>query len=470
MPLTISKGRNGILWIGCTGGVLARLDPQDVGREAITLFGEEEDLLGASVCSVLEDSSGFLWLSTDRGIARFDPVTKRFTVFDERDGLDLVSYNRGAGCRLRDGIMAFGGDHGLIFLRPDRLRMKTQIAPVYITSFKKYDKEAHLGIGLSFLRTVTLLPHETFFSFEFTSLDTRAPQKNQYAYKLDGFDKEWIQSGTRRYAAYTNLDPGEYIFRVQGSNSDGVCIEEGVSVVVIVDPPFWHTWWFRCGAAALFLAAIYGFYRFRLARVLDLERLRLRIADDLHDDIGSELSSIALESDILAKRVPAEASDRVRLQAVGHLIRQAAGNLRDVVWIVSPDQDKLDDLVTRIRDVANKMLNGIHHELKCTGVRGTVTLEMEFKRHVLMMFKELMNNIVKHAKATKVEIGLDIKDGVLRICVKENGIGFDPAAKSEGRGMKTLRSRIHEIGGELEVESSHGSGTTVCMMCRITRS
>jgi signal transduction histidine kinase len=286
---------------------------------------------------------------------------------------------------------------------------------------------------------------------------------------LQGFDETWIASGARRYAAYTNLDPQEYIFRVKASNSHGVWNEAGTSIRITVIPPYWKTWWFRIIAILLLGFLLYGIYRYRLSQVLALERLRLRIANDLHDDIGSELSSIALESDLIARRLPKEKPEQERLLAVGRTIRHSADSLRDIVWIVNPDQDKLQDLVTRMREIAVTMLRGIHSSFRSDGPLATVPLEMEFKRNVLMIFKETLNNIVRHAQATRVEIEAGLNAKQLRISVKDNGLGFDVAAPHGGRGLKSLQSRASAIGGKIEIHSTPGSGTRVYLETNIIR-
>jgi signal transduction histidine kinase len=203
--------------------------------------------------------------------------------------------------------------------------------------------------------------------------------------------------------------------------------------------------------------------------VLALERLRLRIANDLHDDIGSYLSSLALESDLLARRFPEGDPGRERLRAVGRTIRAAADNLRDVVWIVSPDRDKVQDLIERMREVASNILSGLPYEFRATGSDQSVALDIEFKRHVLMMFKEILHNVVCHARASRVEMEFDLNNGHMRLCVRDNGVGFDPSGKHSGRGLRSLQARASTIGGTVTIESTSGKGTAVCVEADITR-
>jgi signal transduction histidine kinase len=200
-----------------------------------------------------------------------------------------------------------------------------------------------------------------------------------------------------------------------------------------------------------------------------LERLRLRIADDLHDDIGSELSGIALESDMLARQLPEGVPEQRRLRDVGRTVRHAADSLREAVWLINPEQDKLGDLVTRMREVASVLLAGVEYAFDTEGQLSASTLEMEFRRHVLMIFKEMLHNVVKHAKAGTVRIRVEIGPKELTVCVQDDGVGFDPGAEHSGRGMRTMRSRASAIGGEIAIESLPGSGTRICLTTRIAR-
>jgi len=311
---------------------------------------------------------------------------------------------------------------------------------------------------------------ENTFSFDFAALEFTNPEQNQFMYKLEGGGGEWLYLGTDRRIMFANVSPGEYLLRVRASNNDGVWNNEGTSVAIIIDPPFWETWWFRGMVVVMVAGSAFGFYRYRLSGIRAMERLRLRIADDLHDDIGSALSAVALESDLIARRLRSEPEEQQRVQEVGRGVRSAADTLRDVVWIVNPEQEKLGDLVVRLRAVAGAMLRGI--DVTFTGPDGSrhLALEMEFKRNVLLMYKEILNNIARHARASKVTILIEETESMMHVCVRDNGIGFDRTAENEGRGLKSICARAETIGGSLSLESTPGSGTTVCFKGRITRS
>jgi len=207
-----------------------------------------------------------------------------------------------------------------------------------------------------------------------------------------------------------------------------------------------------------------------MSKILALERVRLRIADDLHDDIGSELSGIALESDLIARQLPAGTPQQTRLLMLGQTVRKASGDLHDVVWFVNPEFDKLPDLIARMRTVADKMLTGHQVTFDIPADIPPVPLGMEFKRHLLMMFKEMLNNIVRHAKAQNVRILFELEGMHFKLCVKDDGIGFDTSTESAGRGLVLMRSRTTAIGGRCTLKSGPDSGTTICIEGDIIRS
>lgn len=266
-----SKGN---LWLGTFSGGLCYFDYQ---KEKFTTLTDKHGLPANTVYSLLTDNKGHLWSGTSNGLSRFDPGTKTFTNYDYKDGLQsniFVTGNGGVtgtgGCfKGKDGTLYFGGNNGFNFFDPEQLKPNSQIAPVVITQFKLFDK---LVKGANESKKIILNYNENYFSFEFASLSYDNPAKNQYAYKLEGIDKDWVYSGSRRYVAYTNIDPGKYTFSVKGTNNDGVWNDEGVSMIVITQPPWWRTWWAYSIYGLLLAVAILSIYRMQRQRIIRRER------------------------------------------------------------------------------------------------------------------------------------------------------------------------------------------------------
>nr|WP_221392792.1 response regulator [Dyadobacter sp. NIV53] len=257
------------MWIGTLGGGLNFFD---VKKQTFTAYTEKDGLASNVVHAIMKDNKGSLWLSTNNGLSQFTPKTKSFQNFALADGLQGNEFKSNSFFKTSDGEMYFGGVRGFSSFYPDKLVGNKYIAPVYLTDFQIFnkrvsvaDKNSVLEKHISETKEITISYDQSVISFEFAALNYTMSEKNQYAYQLKGFDKDWIYSGTTRKATYTNLDPGEYIFRVKASNNDGLWNETGTSVVIHITPPFWQTLWFRALALMLMAGIIYAVYRLRVS-------------------------------------------------------------------------------------------------------------------------------------------------------------------------------------------------------------
>lgn len=248
----------GFFWIGTYGGGLNRMD-RKTGK--FVSYTTDNGLPDNMIYSILDDSKGNLWISTNSGIARFDTKTRKFRNYDALDGLQSNEFNIGAALRLKNGEMLFGGIAGLNWFFPDSIPGNNFVPPIVITSFKVMDKEVVPS------PEVNLNYNQNYITFEFSSLSYALADKNRFAYKLEGFDEDWVFAGNRRLATYSNLNPGEYNFIVKGSNSDGLWNEEGISMKIIVKRPFWKTWWFILIAALVITSILYFGYKIRIRSI-----------------------------------------------------------------------------------------------------------------------------------------------------------------------------------------------------------
>ncbi|RPJ25395.1 MAG: PAS domain S-box protein [Chloroflexi bacterium] len=257
----IHQTSDGSLWLGTQMG-LNRFDP---ATGTFSRYTEKDGLPNNVVLGILEDYFGKLWLTTNNGLAQFDPRTEAFTSYDISDGLQSNEFNSNAYLRARSGIMFVGGINGFNLFNPVNIKPNPFAPQVAITGFQVFNQP--LKVDLSGHEPIRLSYKQDFISFEFAAFDFQAPQKNQYAYKLEGFDKDWIQAGNRRYATYTNLPGGQYSFRVKASNSDGAWNETGVAIPISITPPIWQTWWFNGSLIILLAAIVIGGFRWRLNTV-----------------------------------------------------------------------------------------------------------------------------------------------------------------------------------------------------------
>ena len=260
----------GIFWVGTNQGLISI---SKTGK-SIT-YTEKDGLPSDFIKSILEDRHRNIWLGTNKGLSKFNIKTKEIINFDISDGLQSGEFNIGAAYVSKKGTMYFGGINGYTTFHPDSIKYNRKAPAIVFTNFFLLDKEVDVAEANSPLKKVVdeseqiVLPYERsmFFSIEYAALDYTAPERNQYAYKLTGFDKEWHYVGGKRAATYTNLSPGEYIFTVKGSNNDGVWNERGKSIKIIITPPFWMTWWFKILLIAVFVAGAFGFYSYRIRAI-----------------------------------------------------------------------------------------------------------------------------------------------------------------------------------------------------------
>jgi signal transduction histidine kinase len=351
------------------------------------------------------------------------------------------------------------------------------VPPVVITAFKKVDEVVPFDRDISEVEKIALSYQDNFFSFEFVALDYTNPQKNQYAYKLEGFDRDWVHCGTRRYASYTNLDPGQYIFRVKGSNSDGAWNEEGVAVKITIHPPFWLTWWFIALLAGTLLGATVFFHKNRVrqkirhalaierARLLENERVRQQIAHDFHDELGNKLTNIFLFSEILHRKLEQVAPENIEyVNKIGWALKGLSGGIRDFVWILDPKQDSLQDVAIRLRDYAEEVFNGSGIDFQMpepsNGLDG-IKLSMDWRRHLTLLFKEAINNVRQHANCRQATMEFSANGERLAITLADDGQGFDPTNCAAGNGLRYMRKRAEKLAGEIEIVSNIGKGTMI---------
>ncbi|MFH2001346.1 MAG: two-component regulator propeller domain-containing protein, partial [Planctomycetota bacterium] len=244
----IMEDSSGLLWLGTRGGGFNRFDPVSGN---FSRFTEEDGLPNNVVYGIIEDDRGMLWLSTNNGLAAFDPNTKRFRTYDVTDGLQSNEFNFGAYFKGRDGEMYFGGLNGFNVFHPANIKDNPYVPNVVITDFQIFNKSIPVGewengrvvLEQSITETDHLfLSHaDNVFSFEFSALHYSMPEKNEYAYIMEGFEKDWNYVGNRNFVTYTNLSPGKYTFRVKGSNSDGIWNETGVFLIITIKPPLFQT-------------------------------------------------------------------------------------------------------------------------------------------------------------------------------------------------------------------------------------
>jgi signal transduction histidine kinase/ligand-binding sensor domain-containing protein len=503
-----------LLWVGTANGlnkfvIKNDFEPQNYSGLNIEIkyYTVDDGLPDNSIESILEDENGNLWIGTSSGISFFNVDKETFINFSSADGLNGSPSNSSSAFKTKDGLMLFGCTKGLNYFNPYKIAQSSYSPPVIITDFKIFNQPGDVN-NSSPLRTsvfntkeITLSYFQNDFSFQFASLDYNSPEMNRYAYMMEGFDNDWIYCGTRRFVTYTNLDPGEYVFQVKATNSDGLWSKNIAKIFIVINPPFWQTWWAYTIYVIAFIGGLYFIREIenkrrqqkeeeRLRREreaallreaklkavtieqekeLEKQKIRNRISQDLHDEIGSNLSSISLMSELVQKDGKINRDVFEKIQRIHKVAKGSSQAMRDIVWLTNPSSDNIKDFVSKMNEVANDMLAGINWKFDSPEELSEIDLTPEAKRNVFLIFKEALTNIIKHSGAKNAVIRLKISDDNLLLAIKDDGKGFNADSGFGGNGLKNMRNRAKEIGGKLELKSNSGEGTKLVLEVNITQ-
>jgi ligand-binding sensor domain-containing protein/signal transduction histidine kinase len=468
------------IWIGTANG-LNRYHP---GSDSFRHFTVKDGLANNVIYAILKDDQQNLWLSTNRGISKFDPGTKQFTNFDPSDGLQDYEFNRNAALAGRDGLLYFGGINGFNAFTPEEIQVNGFEPQIVFTDFLKWNRSVQSDSALHTIQSIHLNYNEMSFGFKFAALDYTDPAKNQYKYILAGFEYEWVNAGSRRFATYTQLGPGEYHFRVQAANSDGIWNEQGISVAVVVSPPFWQTWWFYLLTALSVVLIIIMIFRIRLRiriqRAVEIERIktsenehiRTKAAQDFHDGLGHKLAKISMMSQTLKSIFgQTETKNLEYLDKIAETSESLNNDMRNFLWLLDPGKDSLFEIAIKLKDFGEELYDksGIAFKVReIPRALESISLNMEFKRHFMFLFREAMSNALKHAAAMNVELSFEINHNTFVVRLKDDGCGF-AGSTSMGHGISNMKQRADKICAHLKIESQKGLGTSLTLTAELPK-
>jgi signal transduction histidine kinase/ligand-binding sensor domain-containing protein/DNA-binding response OmpR family regulator len=415
---SIYEDKSGILWVGSATG-LNRFDQKN---DVFLRYTKKDGLPDNVICGILEDDDKNLWLSTKNGLSKFSLRTGKFRNFDRHDGLQSNEFNDGAYCKTNSGHLIFGGVNGLSYFYPKEKRDNPHRPPIVITDFQISNISVPIGgqfikKSISETKEIQLSYEERVFSFEFAALDFQIPEKNQYAYMLEGFDREWIYTdATRRFATYTNLDPGEYIFKVKGSNNQGLWNETGTSINITITPPWWLTNWayavyFILVVITLYALRTYDQKRQNLKLELELEHLHTKKLEEIDRmksrffaNISHEFRTpLTLILGPIERMISGELQENLHeqyklIRRNGKRLLQLINQLLDLSKLES---DKLK-LKTRATDIIH-MINGLVQAFESLAAQKNITLN--FKSEIdsqeiyldVDKFEKIINNLLFNA-------------------------------------------------------------------------
>jgi ligand-binding sensor domain-containing protein/signal transduction histidine kinase len=506
-----------VLWLGTANGLNKFIIKNDTAniyniKTIINSYTLEDGLSDNSINSIVEDAKGNLWLGSNTGISFFNVSKESFTSFSSDDGINGTTMNSESVLKLDNNIILFGSTEGLNIFDPEKIKLSSYNPNVVITDFKIFNKSVKIGSNFQFkesiqeLKEIVLTYKQEVFSFEFAALDYNSSHSIKYAYQMEGFDKDWVKSGSRRQATYTNLDPGNYIFKIKSTNADGIWNKNEKTIAIIIKPPFWKTMWAYAIYSFVSILSLYSFGKYRsnkrkkrekdkLKTIVAKERLkqaelraesaeyktkiiesekeiekqqiRNRISADLHDEIGSNLSSIILLSSLVNNNLLLNKNEKKYITEIHSAAKISAEAIRDIVWFINPATDQIENLVTKMLKISNTMLVNIKYEIIKSNIESTERLHPNVKRNIFYIYKEILNNIVKHSHATFVKINISRENKIFCFSVEDNGIGFDLNTKKDGNGLKNLKYRASQINCNLQIFTKKKVGTKITLEYKI---
>jgi ligand-binding sensor domain-containing protein/signal transduction histidine kinase len=456
--------RQGRLWVGAKYG-LGLVENPGAERFQMRLYDQSSGLSNNSVHAVIDDQQGFIYAATDAGIDRLDPQTGHIRHFSAADGVARGEME--SAFRDSRGNLWFAAAQGLSRLTPSASRPPGKPA-VLITGLRAGGAPFAVSQkGETSIAGIELDPGRNQLQVEFVAFGGEPEANLRYAYKLEGGGSNWSTPQSQHVVNFGALAAGKYRFLVKAMNSDGMESVSPAEVAFTVLPPFWRRWWFEGLAFAALASAIYALHRYRVSQMVGLERMRTAIATDLHDDIGSSLSQIAILSEVARAGVTAE-NHRAQesLQRVAVLARELVDSMSDIVWSIRVEPGGWDSLVRRMREFALDLLGsqGIAFEMQSPRA-GRFDLSLEARRHLFLMFKECIHNVSRHSGCTEVRVEMKVVEHEIELTVVDNGRGWSPEdvlpGSAGGNGIPGMRRRAETMGGSIQFASRPGEGSEV---------
>ncbi len=432
-------------------------------------FSRADGLVSNSITDAIETRHGILWIATTNGISRFDVAKKSFINYNYSSG--ILENNIWMISQLPDGRIAAGNGRGMVLFNPDTIKnINYYVQPPIITNVSIYGKQItadslfnnHVPLHISY--------KENYFSIDYISLHYNNNEQIEYAYQLEGLDKNWIPAGNRRFVSFANLGGGKYYFHVRAKLAGGDWAESKFVLPIYVSAAFYTQGWFYTLLAVVTASIIYAVYRFRVSQFLKLQQVRAQIASDLHDDIGSSLTSISYYSEIVKMNMKEEAGLNILLDKIGNNARNMVSDMSDIVWVINPANDEATSLVARMKNYASQVLGdrNMLYTFETDAEEIKIKLNLQRRKNIFLIYKEALNNAIKYAGCSRIAINISQKNSYFFMQVKDDGKGFDGLTCPGGNGLTNMKNRAEEIKGMLTIDTAPGNGTQIQLYIKIT--
>ncbi len=440
---------NGSILVGTLKGLNIIKD-----GEIIDTIDVSDGLSNNSVADITEDKNGRIFVSTYNGLNIITNINDSTNIkqLHKKDGLVDNDFTQGGSFVDREGNLWLGTLYGVSKYNPNADKPVITPPELYLTGLQLFNKNYPLD---KFRHNPEFSYEQNFLKFIFTGINLSAPEKIKYKYRLSGIDKNWVTT-TENSAPYTNLDDGEYLFEVKAKNEWGYW-SEPVSVSFVINPAWWETWWFRLALLSVIGGFVWLAFQYRLNYLLKLERLRTKIASDLHDEVGSVLTQISINAESLSF-TKNELKRKEKSNFITEKSREAINMMSDVIWSIDSRNDTMESLVDRIQNFAQSFVEQKDISLNFVNeiTEMDKTLKIDFRQNILMIAKEAINNAVKYSECNKIEIVLKYKNGIFEIIISDDGKGIDFNNVKRGAGLKNMKMRAKNISAKISFNNNNG--------------
>jgi len=452
--------RQGRLWLASTDDGLLRVDHPNAENLRFVRYTTADGMSSASVLCVTEDEFGRIYIGSPRGVDRLTPETGQIENFTTADG--LPSSHVESAHRDKNNQLWFTTPGGVARFRPEPERARPP-PNVLITGLRVGGVSQIVSIlGESAIPELNLDSDQRQVTVDFLGLGATLGEKLRYEYRLNKSD--WTQTGERTLN-FANLPNGENRLEIRAATDDRIYSANPASVAFRVAAPVWQRPWFVALTIALIGLTVFGIYRYRLNKLLEIERTRTRIATDLHDDIGTNLSKISLLSEIVNLQLAEQNTESRRLlNSIAEISRESVGSMSDIVWAINPKRDSALELVRRMRTHVEEIFLDKNVRVRFNASDDSdesIKLSMDTRRELYLIFKEAVSNAVRHSNCENTEIDFRLENGAIFLRIRDDGEGFDTSTKTDGNGLENMRRRAKRNGGDFEIESETGRGTTI---------
>lgn len=452
-----------IVWLGTNAGLVR----YTISSGTRKIYTEEDGLANNFIYGLLKGNDGNLWMSTNRGISRFDFHKAQFYNYGLAEGVQSWEFNSRSFFQSQAGTIYFGGVNGFNYFNPLQLKKIPFNPQVQLLNISINGKDVLLNNFLNTKQKNELKPQENNLAIEFAAIDFNRSNNINYLYKLREND-DWIPINNQRVLRFVNLPSGDYQLQVKAMYANYETSPHVLKLAFSILPPFYLTGWFVILTALIIAVIIYAIYKYRLNQLLKVQQVRNNIARDLHDDIGSTLGSIGMYSEVAASKLKKQQHEQAVevVEKIGNASRLMIEKMGDIVWSINAGNDDLENLVQRMKAFAASMLTpkGIDFTFDLSDNINTIALTMEQRKNVFLIYKENIHNILKYSECSLVGVSLILSNQQLKMSIKDNGKGFNENEGAyNGNGLKNMRARAKDINATFEINSGINEGTLVVL-------